>query len=98
MENFIIKSSNKKIQVNGIELDLLFDDNDFSEKMLELSDTIDQVIDSNDIKEINKLAAKEAIHDTEFGKEFLKSSVKIVCTNAGILIGGSIGYPGVGKK
>lgn len=69
MENFIIKSSNKKIQVNGIELNLLFDDNYFSEKMLELSDTIDQVVDSNDIKEINKLSKSI---DNVFGADTCK--------------------------
>ena len=56
MENFIIESSNKKIQVNGVELNLLFDDNSFAEKMLSLSEAIDNVIETKDIKEINKLS------------------------------------------
>lgn len=56
MENFIIESSNKKIQVNGVELNLLFDDNSFAEKMISLSEAIDNVIETKDIKEINKLS------------------------------------------
>ena len=52
MENFIIESDNKKILVNNVELDLLFDDAEFVEKMIPLSDEIKEYTKN---KQINKV-------------------------------------------
>lgn len=70
MENFIIESNNKKIQVNGVELNLLFDDNNFSENMLKLSEAIDRVADAKDIQGINNLS--KSINDL-FGADTCKN-------------------------
>ena len=40
MENFVIKSANKKILVNNVELDLLFDDVKFEDKLFKISDIL----------------------------------------------------------
>jgi len=68
MENFIIESKNKKLQVNGVEFDLLFDENEFVSGLYDLQNKISKS-SKNPFKDTEQFA-----HDLDgiFGTDFCK--------------------------
>lgn len=64
MDNFVIESANKKILVNNVELNLLFDDHEFEDKLLQISD----ILKNSDGKKNSEISSEvaEAI-DNMFG-------------------------------
>ena len=69
MENFVIESANKKILVNNVELDLLFDDNEFTKRMLNLSDMLSNLSENNNSQNVDNVS--KAIDDL-FGNDTCK--------------------------
>lgn len=65
MENFVIESANKKILVNNVELDLLFDDNEFARKMKDLFDAIEK---SEGMSDLDSMPIISKAIDDLFGK------------------------------
>lgn len=88
MENFIIESKNKKLQVNGIEIDLLFDENEFCSKLFDLQNNISKSNSKNPFKETEKIA-----HDLDeiFGTDFCKR-IFGTSTPSSVLLAKLIGF------
>jgi hypothetical protein len=65
MDNFVIESANKKILVNNVELNLLFDDHEFEDKLFQISD----ILKNSDGKKNSEISSEvaEAI-DNMFGE------------------------------
>lgn len=66
MENFVIESNNKKIKVNGVELDLIFDSNEFTKKILELADALHEYVDKRSLDNVDGISSSI---DTLFGEK-----------------------------
>ncbi len=75
MKNFIIKSKNKKLQVNGIDIDLLFDENEFCSQLFELQNKISKSDSSNPFKETEQVSRNlDEIFGTDFCKRIFGTS------------------------
>lgn len=61
MENFLIKSDNKKVKVNDVELVLAFDDGNFMDKWYTISD---------DMKNIENISNEEKNYINVVSKKF----------------------------
>lgn len=71
MENFLIKSDNKKVKVNDVELVLNFDDSDFLSKWYDISEMLVNFKDNDNNKNyINDISKKFANSiDNMFGED-----------------------------